>query len=52
LWPATIDALTRLFEQAGVPAGGARQRSTLLVCAAAVAVLLARAERSTEPLTR
>jgi AcrR family transcriptional regulator len=51
-YAATTDALADLFQQVGVPAGDAQQRSTLLVCAAEGAVLLARAQRTTEPLTR
>lgn len=51
-YAATTDALANLFEQAGVPAGDAQQQSTLLVCAAEGAVLLARAQRTTEPLTQ
>ena len=49
---ATTDALAALFRQAGVAAGEAQQRSTLLVCAAEGAVLLARAQRTAEPLTQ
>jgi TetR/AcrR family transcriptional regulator, lmrAB and yxaGH operons repressor len=49
---ATSDALANLFQQVGVPAGDAQQRSTLLVCAAQGAVLMARAQRTTEPLTQ
>lgn len=49
---ATIDALAELFQQVGMPAGDARQESTLLVCAAQGAVLMARAQRTTEPLTQ
>ena len=51
-YTAATDALADLFQQAGVPADEAQQRSVLLVCAAEGAVLLARAQRSTEPLTR
>jgi TetR/AcrR family transcriptional regulator, lmrAB and yxaGH operons repressor len=49
---AASDALANLFQQVGVPAGDAQRRSTLLVCAAEGAVLLARAQRSAEPLTQ
>jgi hypothetical protein len=51
-YAATTDALADRFQQAGVPTGEAQQRSTLLVCAAEGAVLLARAQRTAEPLTR
>jgi AcrR family transcriptional regulator len=48
----TSNALANLFQQVGVPADDAQQRSTLLVCAAQGAVLMARAQRTTEPLTQ
>jgi TetR/AcrR family transcriptional repressor of lmrAB and yxaGH operons len=51
-YAAATDALASLFQHVGVPAAEAQQRSTLLVCAAEGAVLLARAQRNTEPLTR
>ncbi|HEX3750750.1 MAG TPA: TetR/AcrR family transcriptional regulator [Streptosporangiaceae bacterium] len=50
-YAATTDALANLFQHVGVPAGEAQQRSMLLVCAAEGAVLLARAQRTAEPLT-
>jgi AcrR family transcriptional regulator len=49
---ATSDALANLFQQVGMPAGDAQQQATLLVCAAEGAVLMARAQRTTEPLTQ
>ena len=51
-YAATTDALANLFQQVGVPAGDAQQQSTLLVCAAEGAVLLARAQRTAKPLTQ
>ena len=51
-YAASIDGLVDRFAQVGVPSAKARQRSTLLVAAAEGAVLLARARRSIDPLTR
>lgn len=45
------DALAARFLQAGLTATEATQRATLLICAAEGAVILARAQRTTEPLT-
>jgi TetR/AcrR family transcriptional regulator, lmrAB and yxaGH operons repressor len=43
-------ALAARFEQVGLPPAEAQGRATLLLCAAEGAVILARAQRSTEPL--
>jgi TetR/AcrR family transcriptional repressor of lmrAB and yxaGH operons len=51
-YAASTDCLVELFGQVGVKPADAQQRATLLVCAAEGAVLLARAQRSIEPLTR
>jgi AcrR family transcriptional regulator len=45
------DALAARFMQAGLTATEAMQRATLLICAAEGAVILARAQRTIEPLT-
>lgn len=49
---ASTEGLVGLFGHVGVKPADAQQRATLLVCAAEGAVLLARAQRSIEPLTR
>ena len=47
---ATSDALTALFRKAGLGPDEAARRATLLMYAAEGAVILARAQRSIEPL--
>lgn len=48
---ATSDALAARFQQAGLTPAEAAPRATLLMCAAEGAVILARAQRTVEPLT-
>ena len=49
-YAASTDALAARFAAAGVPAAEAAQRAALLIIAAEGAVLISRAQRSTEPL--
>ena len=49
-YSASADALAAQFRNVGVPETDAAQRAALLVIAAEGAVLIARAQRSTEPL--
>jgi TetR/AcrR family transcriptional repressor of lmrAB and yxaGH operons len=51
-YAASTVGLVELFNQVGVKTADAQERATLLVCAAEGAVLLARAQRSIDPLTR
>lgn len=51
-YAASTKDLAGLFAQVGIKPADAQQRATLLICAAQGAVLLARAQQSTEPLTR
>jgi TetR/AcrR family transcriptional repressor of lmrAB and yxaGH operons len=45
-----VEALADQFQRAGLTAAEAARRATLLICAAEGAVILARAQRTTEPL--
>jgi TetR/AcrR family transcriptional repressor of lmrAB and yxaGH operons len=49
-YAASSDALAARFRAVGMPADEAAQQAALLVIAAEGAVIIARAQRSTEPL--